>query len=257
MRAVTKSFPKTSFSGYYGKSNFAKPSFRSLSMNSRMEPKIKNIVGGGALLIGLVAATTSLLFSGSSEDETNNSSNIMETEVPVKCRKFPVALAEEKIPSFGIPGTVHERTFIAIKPDGVHRNLVGKVIKMFESKGLKLVGIKLVHPTKDFAEKHYADLSKRPFFPGLVKYFSSGPVVAMVWEGPNAIKTGRKLVGATDPKDSEPGSFRGTYALQVGRNLIHGSDSPDAAQHEISLWFKAEEVVAWNSALSAWINEGN
>jgi len=115
----------------------------------------------------------------------------------------------------------------------------------------------VVQPSKDFAEKHYQDLSKRPFFPGLVKYFSSGPVVAMVWEGPDVIKGGRKLVGATDPKAAEPGSLRGDLAVQVGRNIIHGSDSPDSAQHEISLWFKPEEVVGWDSALSSWVIEGN
>jgi nucleoside-diphosphate kinase len=144
-----------------------------------------------------------------------------------------------------------------VKPDGVQRGLVGEVVKRFEAKGFKLVAIKVIRPTKEFAEKHYEDLNKRPFFPGLVKYFSSGPVVAMVWEGQDAIKTGRKLVGATDPKQAEPGTIRGDLCVQVGRNIIHGSDGPDSAQAEISLWFKPEEVCNWDQTLSQWIAEGN
>jgi len=165
------------------------------------------------------------------------------------------AKAAEKMPHYGVPGTKNERTFIAVKPDGLQRGLVGEIVHRFEAKGFKLVAIKLVQPSKEFAEKHYEDLSKRPFFPGLVKYFSSGPVVAMIWEGPDVIKGGRKLVGATDPKVAEPGSLRGDLAIQVGRNIIHGSDSPEAARHEITLWFTEGETVNWNSSLSSWILE--
>lgn len=108
-----------------------------------------------------------------------------------------------------------------IQPDGVQRQIVGEIIKRFEQKGYKLVALKLVHPSEDFAKEHYSDLSTKPFFPGLVKYFSSGPVVAMVWEGRNVIKGGRKLVGATNPDQSEPGSIRGDLAVDVGRyNLL-------------------------------------
>ncbi|CAN0151911.1 unnamed protein product, partial [Ectocarpus fasciculatus] len=137
----------------------------------------------------------------------------------------------------GVPGTAHERSFIAIKPDGVQRQLVGEVISRFEKKGYKLVAMKMIWPTKEMAANHYADLSKKPFFSGLVDYFSSGPIVAMVWEGPEVILTGRKMLGATNPNSSEPGSLRGDYCIRVGRNLIHGSDGGESAQHEIGMWF--------------------
>jgi len=163
--------------------------------------------------------------------------------------------ASDKVPHYGAPGTKKERTFIAVKPDGVHRNLVGQIIHRFEAKGYKLVGIKVLVPSKQHAEKHYSDLSSRPFFPGLVKYFSSGPVVAMVWEGKNVIAGGRKLVGATDPNSAEPGSIRGDLCIAIGRNIIHGSDSPDSAKAEISLWFKEDEVADYELGLDKWVYE--
>merc|ERR1719376_118613 len=104
-------------------------------------------------------------------------------------------------------------------------------------------------------EKHYADLSKKPFFAGLVKYMASGPVVAMVWEGLNAVKTGRVMLGETNPADSKPGTIRGDFAVQVGRNICHGSDAVESANHEIALWFKPEELVAWESAQKDWVYE--
>jgi len=165
------------------------------------------------------------------------------------------AYAADKVPIYGVPGTKRERSFIAIKPDGVHRNLAGEVINRFESKGYKLVAIKVIVPSKQHAEKHYADLSSRPFFPGLVKYFSSGPVVAMVWEGKGVIAGGRKLVGATDPNAAEPGTIRGDHAISIGRNIIHGSDSPESAKAEISLWFKDEDIAEYELAEDKWINE--
>ncbi|CAM9113988.1 unnamed protein product, partial [Sphacelaria rigidula] len=133
------------------------------------------------------------------------------------------ALCAADFPYTGQPGTAHERSFIAIKPDGVQRQLVGEVITRFEKKGYKLVAMKMIWPTKAMAANHYADLSKKPFFGGLVDYFASGPIVAMVWEGPDVILTGRKMLGATNPNSSEPGSIRGDYCIRVGRNLIHGS----------------------------------
>lgn len=152
-----------------------------------------------------------------------------------------------------------ERTFIMIKPDGVQRGLVGKIIQRFEDKGFKLVGMKMVWPSEDLLKQHYADLSSRPFFPGLVKYMSSGPVVPMVWEGLNAVKTGRVMLGETNPKDSAPGTIRGDYCIQVGRNIIHGSDSVDSANKEIKLWFgeekKKEGVIDWASWAEKWIYE--
>ncbi|XP_010541737.1 PREDICTED: nucleoside diphosphate kinase IV, chloroplastic/mitochondrial [Tarenaya hassleriana] len=146
-----------------------------------------------------------------------------------------------------------ERTFIAIKPDGVQRGLISEIISRFERKGFKLVGIKILVPSKDFAQKHYHDLKERPFFNGLCEFLSSGPVVAMVWEGEGVIRYGRKLIGATDPQKSEPGTIRGDLAVVVGRNIIHGSDGPETAKDEIKLWFKPEELVSFTSNSEKWI----
>jgi nucleoside-diphosphate kinase len=136
-----------------------------------------------------------------------------------------------------------ERTFIMIKPDGVQRGLVGPIISRFETKGFKLVGMKLTAPGKEMFEKHYSDLSSKGFFAGLVAYASSGPVVAMVWEGHNVVATGRKMLGATRPDDSAPGTIRGDFCIDVGRNVIHGSDSVDSANKEIELWFGKENLT--------------
>ncbi|XP_076681075.1 nucleoside diphosphate kinase [Andrena cerasifolii] len=150
-----------------------------------------------------------------------------------------------------------ERTFIMVKPDGVQRGLVGKIIQRFEDKGFKLVALNMVWPTEDLLKQHYADLAARPFFPGLVKYMSSGPVVPMVWEGLNAVKTGRVMLGETNPKDSAPGTIRGDFCIQVGRNIIHGSDSVESANKEIKLWFGEgkKDVVDWASWAEKWIYE--
>jgi len=150
---------------------------------------------------------------------------------------------------------VRERTFIMVKPDGVQRGLVGDIISRFEKKGFKLVGLKMAQPGKELFERHYADLSSKPFFPGLVSYASSGPVVAMVWEGNNVVKTGRKMLGATRPDDSEPGTIRGDYAIDVGRNVIHGSDSVDSANKEIELWFGHDHLINWKSHSESWVYE--
>ncbi|GAA0182765.1 kinase [Lithospermum erythrorhizon] len=150
-----------------------------------------------------------------------------------------------------------ERSFIAIKPDGVQRGLISEIISRFERKGFKLVGIKVVIPSKDFAGKHYHDLKERPFFNGLCDFLSSGPVIAMVWEGEGVIKYGRKLIGATDPQKSEPGTIRGDLAVVVGRNIIHGSDGPETAKDEIALWFKPEELVSYKSNAETWIYGDN
>ncbi|KAI2609098.1 nucleoside diphosphate kinase [Hypoxylon fragiforme] len=148
-----------------------------------------------------------------------------------------------------------EQTFIAIKPDGVQRGLVGSIISRFETRGYKLAAIKLVTPGKAHLEQHYSDLSDKPFFAGLVEYMNSGPICAMVWEGRDAVKTGRTLLGATNPLASAPGTIRGDYALDVGRNVCHGSDSVENAKKEIALWFKDGEVVNWESAQAKWIYE--
>jgi len=146
-----------------------------------------------------------------------------------------------------------ERTFIMVKPDGVQRGLVGKIIKRFEEKGFKLVAMKFMWASEEILSKHYADLSSRPFFPGLVKYMASGPVVPMVWEGLDVVKTGRFILGATDPKNSNPGTIRGDLCIQVGRNIIHGSDSVESANKEIALWFSEKEVVSWSRSSDSWL----
>ncbi|KAI0443558.1 nucleoside diphosphate kinase [Xylaria telfairii] len=163
------------------------------------------------------------------------------------------------LPSRPNPESQHkmstEQTFIAIKPDGVQRGLVGSIIARFENRGYKLVAIKLVSPGKAHLEQHYADLKDKPFFAGLVEYMNSGPICAMVWEGRDAVKTGRTLLGATNPLASAPGTIRGDFAIDVGRNVCHGSDSVENAKKEIALWFKDGEVVSWQSAQASWIYE--
>ncbi|KAK0483411.1 nucleoside diphosphate kinase [Armillaria novae-zelandiae] len=149
-----------------------------------------------------------------------------------------------------------ERTYIMIKPDGVQRNLVGKIIARFEERGYKLVALKLVHATPEHLENHYADLKSKSFFPGLIKYMASGPVVAMVWQGLDAVKTGRVMLGATNPLQSPVGSIRGDYCLAVGRNICHGSDSVESAEKEIALWFP-EGVVQYTHIQEPWVLEDN
>ncbi|KAF2893606.1 hypothetical protein ILUMI_12569 [Ignelater luminosus] len=148
-----------------------------------------------------------------------------------------------------------ERTFIMVKPDGVQRGLVGKIIKRFEQKGFKLVALKFMWPSEELLKKHYADLAGKPFFPGLVKYMNSGPVVPMVWEGLGAVKTGRVLLGQTNPADSAPGTIRGDLCIQVGRNIVHGSDAVESAKKEIDLWFTEKELVSWQPASECWVYE--
>jgi len=147
-----------------------------------------------------------------------------------------------------------EQTFIMIKPDGVQRGLIGEIISRFEKKGFILKGLKMVAVERSFAEKHYEDLSSKPFFPGLVEYIISGPVVAMVWEGKGVVATGRKIIGATNPAASEPGTIRGDFAVEVGRNVIHGSDAVESAKKEIALWFP-DGVVDWQSSVHSWVYE--
>ncbi|MEN9222755.1 MAG: nucleoside-diphosphate kinase [Thermostichus sp. BF3_bins_97] len=148
-----------------------------------------------------------------------------------------------------------ERTFIAIKPDGVQRGLVGPIIQRLESRGYQLVGMKLLQVSQELAETHYAEHKERPFFPGLVKFITSGPVVAMVWEGKGVVAAARKLIGKTNPLDSEPGTIRGDFGIDIGRNIIHGSDGVETAQREIALWFGESELVDWASTAQSWIYE--
>ena len=145
-----------------------------------------------------------------------------------------------------------ERTFVAIKPDGVQRGLVAEIIGRFETKGFKLVGLKQLKPSKELAEKHYGVHRERPFFNGLVNFITSGPVVAMVWEGDGVIASARKLIGATKPLEAEPGTIRGDLAVNIGRNVIHGSDGVETAQFEIGLWFQAAELNDWLPSDQVW-----
>jgi len=160
------------------------------------------------------------------------------------------------IPAAMAEGPNKERTFIMIKPDGVHRGIVGEIIKRFEAKGFKLVAMKFTWASDELLKKHYADLAGKPFFEGLVKYMSSGPVVPMVWEGKNAVKTGRVMLGETDPFKSLPGTIRGDFCIEVGRNICHGSDGVESAKKEIDLWFGSpKEVVEWKSCAENWVYE--
>jgi len=148
-----------------------------------------------------------------------------------------------------------ERSFVMVKPDGVQRGLVGEVISRFERRGLKLVAAKLMTVSRELAEQHYAELKDKPFFPGLIEFITSGPVMAMVWEGPNAIATIRKTMGATNPANAEPGTIRADFACDVSYNVVHGSDGPENAAREIKLWF-GEVESSWDRSVDRWVFPG-
>lgn len=146
-----------------------------------------------------------------------------------------------------------ERTFVAIKPDGVQRGLIGEIVKRFENRGYILCGAKLIQVTPEMAAAHYAEHVGKPFYNGLVNYITSGPVFAMVWEGENVIAGVRQTVGATNPVNAAPGTIRHDFAAKMDRNLIHASDSPESAVREISIWFKDEEVLTWEKIGFNWV----
>ena len=148
-----------------------------------------------------------------------------------------------------------ERTFVMIKPDGVQRRLIGKVIQRFEESGLKIVAMKFLSVPNKLAEKHYEVHKGKNFYNGLIKYITSGPVLAMVLEGENAIEKVRKMVGATDPQKSMAGTIRGDFAQNIGRNIIHASDGKETAKKEISLWFKDDELINYEMDDEKWIYE--
>ena len=147
-----------------------------------------------------------------------------------------------------------ERTFIMIKPDAVQRGLIGEIIRRFEQRGLKMVAMRFVHVSLALAEEHYAVHKERPFYTGLIEYITSGPVVAMVWEGTDAIKAARNTMGATNPVDAAPGTIRADFGMEIGRNLIHGSDGPETAAFEIGLWF-GDDLPDWERDTDRWILE--
>jgi nucleoside-diphosphate kinase len=149
-----------------------------------------------------------------------------------------------------------ERTLILLKPDCVHRRLAGAVLRRFEQKGLRLAGLKLVQPDRALAERHYAVHKGRPFYDSLLQFLTSGPTVALVLEGREAVAVARNLIGPTDGAKAPPGTIRGDYALSVQNNLIHGSDSPANAEAEIALWFRSEELVRFQPVDGAWVAGG-
>lgn len=148
-----------------------------------------------------------------------------------------------------------ERTLILVKPDGVQRGLIGEIIGRFERRGLKLIGMKFIQMSTVLAEEHYGVHRERPFYQSLVDYITSGPVVAMAWEGKGAIAAARSTMGATNPVAAAPGTIRGDLGMEIGRNLVHGSDSPENGEKEVSLFFRNEELVNWSRAADTWIRE--
>ncbi|MBG9818086.1 MULTISPECIES: nucleoside-diphosphate kinase [Bacillus] len=146
-----------------------------------------------------------------------------------------------------------DKTFLMVKPDGVERQLIGDIVSRFEKKGLQLVGAKLMSIPKEVAETHYGEHKEKPFFGELVDFITSGPVFAMVWQGEQVVDVTRQIIGKTNPKEALPGTIRGDYGLTVGKNIIHGSDSPESAEREINLFFKQEELISWDQTISSWI----
>jgi nucleoside-diphosphate kinase len=148
-----------------------------------------------------------------------------------------------------------QRTLVLVKPDGVQRGLIGEIVARLEGRGLKLVALKMIRVTPELAGRHYAEHKGKPFFDGLVKFITSGPVVAMIWEGREAVTVVRTLMGSTDPLKAAPGTVRGDLALDLGMNLIHGSDSPQRAEVEIDLFFKPDEIHDYARTVDRWIVE--
>jgi nucleoside-diphosphate kinase len=149
-----------------------------------------------------------------------------------------------------------QRTLVLLKPDCVHRRLVGALMQRFENKGLRLVGLKLVHAPRELAEKHYAVHRGKPFYDSLLKFLTSGPTVAMVWEGREAVAVVRTIMGPTDGTKAAPSTIRGDFAISVQNNLIHGSDSADNAAEEIALWFRPEELIDYQMVDAVWVSGG-
>ena len=148
-----------------------------------------------------------------------------------------------------------ERTLIIIKPDGVERALIGPIITRFEQRGLKIIGMKMMQVSDELARRHYAIHEGKPFFEPLIDYITSAPVVVMALQGPEAIQAARNTIGATKPVEATAGSIRGDFGMMVGRNLVHGSDSPENGEAEIALWFAADELISYERAVDRWILE--
>lgn len=152
-------------------------------------------------------------------------------------------------------GSKMERTLVIVKPDAVQRGLIGEILKRFETRGLKMVGLKMMVVSPDLAQQHYAVHEGKPFFEGLIRYITSAPVVVAVFEGKDAIAAVRSTVGATNPVQASPGTIRGDLGMEIGRNLVHASDAAETAKNEIALWFKEGELVVWSRDADKWISE--
>jgi nucleoside-diphosphate kinase len=148
-----------------------------------------------------------------------------------------------------------QRTLVIVKPDGVQRGLVGPLLSRLEARGLKIVGLKLVQVSQQLAARHYAEHEGKPFYPGLLNYITSAPVVVACFEGTSAVQMVRNSVGATNPLNAAPGTIRGDLALDIGRNLVHASDAPEAAERELTLWFSQDELVSYPREVDGWIFE--
>ncbi len=148
-----------------------------------------------------------------------------------------------------------ERTLIIIKPDAVQRALIGEIVRRFEVRGLRIVGMKFMQVPRELAAKHYAEHVGKGFYEGLLDYITSAPVVVMALEGPHVIQIARDMIGKTKPAESPTGSIRGDFGVDVGRNLIHGSDGPQAAERELALWFAPDELIEWRRSTDPWILE--
>jgi nucleoside-diphosphate kinase len=171
----------------------------------------------------------------------------VKTKTPFSLRKrgFELIFLEESV----------ERTLVLVKPDGVQRALIGEVISRLERRGLRLVAAKFMAVSQQLAETHYAIHKGKPFYDGLIAYITSAPVMAMVWEGPQAVAAVRQTMGATKPVEAAPGTLRHDFALEVGRNLTHASDSVENGAKEVELWFKKEELVNWGREIDRWVFE--
>ncbi len=148
-----------------------------------------------------------------------------------------------------------ERTLVLVKPDGVQRGLAGEIVGRLERTGLQIIGMKLMQISEDLASRHYAEHVEKPFYPGLVSFITSSPVVALVLEGPGAISATRKIMGVTNPADAAPGTIRGDLGIEMGRNLIHGSANAEDAAREVALFFDNSELVSYDRATQPWIVE--
>lgn len=148
-----------------------------------------------------------------------------------------------------------ERTYLMVKPDGVQRSLIGEIISRFEKRGFKIVGLKVMQISRELAEKHYGEHKDKPFFGPLVEYITSGPVAAMVIEGKDAVRAAREMMGATNPLQAASGTIRGSFGIDIGRNVIHGSDSPASAEREIALFFREDELIEYSRSVDRWIYE--